>query len=305
MQQPDDLTLLRELAERLLGAPFPFFTGEAPRARLFPGSLPADLPLDLPLPPGSRLIGSAVTPRASRPGARPAGEGFEIVLDAPGAGADTLAFYERALTERGWSAPAAPQIERHGGFTPMPMPPSRIFCRSPRGPWLSVRVSPRSTGPSEVRIHLDTATPGPCAAPRGPLGLPPGADLLPALSAPAGVPLDTLGGGGGGTLWHSNAIAWTEQRVAELEAHFGGQLAAAGWTRRDGGVNGPLAWSTWTLATDADWQGLLFVLEEPVPGRRWLHVRAELQTQAGLGGGAGWTSLGPGGWSGTVGPGGP
>jgi len=99
-------------------------------------------------------------------------------------------------------------------------------------------------------------------------------DILPQLRAPPGVRLVSNGGGSAGSeRASSEATAFTDQGAGELEAYFADQLAAAGWTRFDGGTDGPLAWSTWRLPREGDWQGLLFVLES-AEGRRDLYLRA-------------------------------
>lgn len=290
MQQSEGTAAIRELAERLIGARYPFLPQAAQRARLFPGELPDSLALDLPLPPNSQLIGSASEPASPSPGAPPSGEHINIVVDAPGTADELLGFYERELVARGWFV-APTEVFRPGGFDAMQRPPSRTFCRSPRGPSLSVRVLPLAET-NDIRIQIDTASPGPCANPAGArMGMPVGGQMLPALTAPAGVYMETLSGGGSQSRWSSNATAETDMPAAELEAHFAQQLAAAGWTRRDGGLTGPLAWSIWTSPGDGNWRGYLYVLEEPEPNRRWLHVRAELPGQGWSGGGAtGWVS---------------
>ena len=56
---------LRELAEQLLAPQFAGPGGQLPTIRLLAGELPPDLPLALPMPPGGRLIGSAVRSRAA------------------------------------------------------------------------------------------------------------------------------------------------------------------------------------------------------------------------------------------------
>ena len=283
-QPAEDPALLRELAERLLGAgtpspPPPSPTGGTLRAQLFPGALPPALPLDLPLPPGSRLVGSAVAPSLAGGPDVTRAETIEVVLDAPGAPNEIVAFYEGALAERGWTAasgqgpePGGFQPERPGGFQPSAIPATVFFCPGAAGGWLALVVTPAPGGLSDVRVHLETGFPGPCGGPGGPMRLPPGAELLPPLGAPPGVSVLPGGMGGGSGLWTSVAVALTGRSAAELEAHYARQLAATGWTRLDGGVAGPLAWSTWAVPGEGEWQGFLSVREGPGPNRRVLHV---------------------------------
>lgn len=270
-EEPGAVLAIRELAERLLESRFPTASGTA-HARLLVGAVPDGLPLELPLPPGSKVVGSVIQPAAARPGGRPTGEATDIVLDAPGDAGAIMSFYDEALTPLGWSGPLGGQGFRHGGFVPAPAVPTRTFCRSTQGPWLSVRIVAESGGVSDLRIHVDTAGPGPCANPQG---LPPGAAILPALAAPAGAAMQGLGGSGGAGLWSSSAIAETEASAADLEAHFALQFTAAGWELSDRGRSNRMAWSRWRTAEQGEWRALLMVVEEPEPNQRFMHVRAE------------------------------
>ena len=290
---PDDPALLRELVERLLSPPFPPLPDDTPRLQLLPGALPPNLPLEVPRPPGSRLIGSVLRPSfgPGQFGPGPViGMGAEIVLDVPGAAPEVFALYERELGEQGWTAPPFTRGGRPGGFQPTQQPFGAPLCKGEQGPFVSLTVFPRTNAPSDVRIRVEAAGgPGPCggpfpSGPRPPEG-PPGFDRIPLLTPPAGVVLQTSGFGGGPGRFSSDALAETAMSVAELEAHYAQQLTAAGWTRRDGGVDGPLAWSFWTVPGEGDFQGFLYVLEGPGANRRSLHVEAASATLAGGPGG--------------------
>jgi hypothetical protein len=289
-EQPSEQpTQLRELAKRLLARPFAA-PGESPRTvQLLPGQLPGDLPLDVPLLPGSRIVGSVVhssdqserqtggSDAQALPEVAPGTESV-IVLDTPQAAADVRAFYERELAARGWKA-APHDPFKPSGFQPAQIPFPQVFCQSSVGAWLSVSVLPMTSGLSDVRLSIyANAAGGPCTSFPGQASLlagsPPGAELIPPLYGPEGVHLGPTGGGGGPGRWTSDATISTEQGVAELEAYFARQLQAAGWTRLTGRADGPLAWSTWKVPSEGEWQGLLFVLELPGTDRRELHVQA-------------------------------
>jgi hypothetical protein len=265
-QPGEDPVLLRELAERLLSPP-PDVRGEAPRARLFPGALPPGLEIDLPVPPGVRLIGSV---QRGAPGSKNV-VGVEVVLDAPGTPAEVAAFYQRALGERGWFAPPGGGPPT-GGFQPTAGPLYRMFCAGSAGPFLTLSVYPVRDGPTDVRLSIPTGAPGPCGeTPSRPPHIP--FDLLPALTVPEGVAVTTVTTGPNrpGTV-SSDAIAETGLSPAALEAHFAAQLAAAGWTRVDGGAQGRLAWSAWQVPGEGEWEGFLYVLDGPGAGCRSLHL---------------------------------
>jgi hypothetical protein len=104
---------------------------------------------------------------------------------------------------------------------------------------------------------------------------PPGSDL-PSLRPPPGVSLNELSSGGGGGSWSSNASIKTALPVADLEAHFAAQLAAAGWKRVKGAAAGPLAYSTWTMPGKWERAGFLFVFEAPGEDRRFLTLRVDV-----------------------------
>ena len=285
----EDPALLRELAERLLGSPYPGPPSvELPPARLLPGAIPADLPLMLSLPPGARLIGSVVRPTLSGGPAGPAvSESVEIVLDSADTPAAVLAFYERALPAQGLFVPAAYRAGRPGGFLPtggggMPT----FYCQSERGPFIEIVAVARTGRPTDVRLRIQ-AFPGPCGAPPGPLpSQGPPADPLPPLEAPAGVVVLPGGSGGSPLQRTSDAVAETTLSAAVLEAHYARQLETAGWQRTAGGSSGPLAWSVWRVPQDeadparpgfilapGEREGFLAVLEGPGPERRSLHVQ--------------------------------
>ncbi len=269
-QPGEDPALLRELAERLLSPPPPP-ERDAPRARLFPGALPPGLEFDLPVPPGGRLIGSV---QRDAPGPTNV-VGVEVVLDARGTPAEVAAFYQRALSERGWFAPPSGGPPS-GGFQPTAGPLYRTFCAGSTGPFLNLSVYPVRGGPSDVRLSIAIGAPGPCgeAPPRPPAVSPIPFELLPPLTAPEGVAVTsvTTVPTRPGTV-SSDAIAETDLSPAALEAHFAAQLAAAGWTRVDGAAQGRMAWSAWQVPGAGEWEGLLYVLDGPGAGRRSLHLQ--------------------------------
>lgn len=266
-QQAADAERLRELAERLLTPPLLGPGAEPVTVRLLPGELPADPPFDIALPSGSRVVGSV----ERRSGNTPAGA--TAIVDVPGTAAEILNAYDRELTARGWTE--APGGGPPGGLQPALVPLSRYYCQGAAGPSVSVTVTPRVTGLSDVRLNLDTLFAFQCGFAGG---RPPGADLLPPLTAPAAIRLlpsnpPQPAAGGKPALASSDAIAETDMGVAELEGHFARQLASAGWALLDRGATGPVAWSTWSVPGAGEWLGVLFVLEGPGAGRRAIHVQ--------------------------------
>ncbi|CAA9588619.1 MAG: hypothetical protein AVDCRST_MAG88-4415, partial [uncultured Thermomicrobiales bacterium] len=210
--QPEDATLLRELAERLLTPPSPGPEGEVPTTELLPGRLPDAPALDLPVPPGGRLLGSVVR-RFAPPGV----VSVEAVYDAAGRGQDVAAFYDEELARRGYTpAPFGGPGRPTPGFQPTVTTIYRTFCPPGGAGFLSLTIFPRGERPVDVRARLEGTGPGPCGdggkpgAPPPDRRFPPGLDRLPPLFAPEGVQVQPTGGGGGPNRFSSAAVALTD-----------------------------------------------------------------------------------------------
>jgi len=275
---------LAELAARIISPPYVMPDGSTQTATLHPGALPPNAGFDLPIPPGARLIGSVLRQRTN------ANPSFDTVLDVPGSADDVTSFYERELGKKGLTTPPAPQQMQPGGFQGTAGPAKgSMFCKGDGLPYVSVSVFTRPSAANDVRIHFEPAQTAsaqqfmgsPCSQKGGPpQGMP--AQRLPALRAPDGVLLQASGSSMGGARQQSDAVATTPKTAAELESFFAQQLAAAGWTRVAGGANTPLAFSTWKVPGDGDWQGVLIVIEMPAKDRRSLMLRAESPTGYGF-----------------------
>jgi hypothetical protein len=271
---------LAELAARLIAPPYPQPDGSTQTVTLHPGALPANAGFDLPIPPSAHLVGSVLRQRTN------ANPSFDAVLDVPGNADDVTSFYERELGKKGLTTPPIQQQTQPGGFQGSVGPTKgSMFCKGDGLPYVSISVFSRLNAPNDVRVHFEPAqAPGaqqfmgsPCSQKGGP---PPAmtAQRLPALRAPDGVVLQPSGASFGGPRQQSDAVATTSKTAAELESLFAQQLAAAGWTRVAAAANTPLAFSTWKVPGDGDWQGVLIVLEMPAKDRRSLMLRAESPT---------------------------
>jgi hypothetical protein len=265
----------RELAEKLLTPPYPLPDGSDPSIKLYPGALPDEPKVELAIPADMRLVGSAV-----RSAGGPAG--VEIVLESKLGREQARAALERGFLTDGWTAAAAGSNTGIGD--PFNMQPPLLFCRSEAGPLAFVQILGRAGQPVDLRIQVQqlpaAARDHPCAAGAsqpGPMDGPHkfGGGRLPMLRAPEGVGLEMMGGGGPPWRQTLEAEANTDRGVVDLEATFAEQLAAAGWNRQDGGAQGPIAWSTWSIPGDGGWRGFLLVSDSPVSGMRTVLVRAE------------------------------
>jgi hypothetical protein len=137
-----------ELAQRLL------------EGDLVVGRLPDDVRGELPLPPRASVLGGLDWTRGTK------GSGTRVVLDAPGAAADVVAFYVRELPPRGWTV----DVVRSGPETGTPPTNAGAgFCRN-GGRWLFVEVSTRPSGMNDVRLAVENPyPPRPCTARPTPL----------------------------------------------------------------------------------------------------------------------------------------
>jgi hypothetical protein len=273
-----------ELAQRLLALPYVGAGGQAPTLQLLPGQLPADLPLTVPIPPGGRLVGTVV--RASSNG-----NNVDVVLDAPGTAAQVQRFFQEQLQAQGWAPPPNFGGPGGGGFQTSVAIANRYYCHGSSGPSLMLAVYSPQNGPNDVRLNLNTSGFGPCNPPSGGVTMYPASpspDQIPTLYPPEGVtvevtsgagppPMRPLGAPGGSAFTQrgSEAVAETALSLAELEAYYAQQLAAAGWVRVDGRADGPLAWSTWSV-NQGKGRGFLSVLDAAGANRRALYVRVEL-----------------------------
>ena len=262
-EQADEAEQLRELAERLLensyGSPGP----SPPTVRLLPGNVPPDLPLTVLVPPGGRLIGSMVQGPS---GMQPAST--VVLVDAPGEPLEITSFYERAFEEQGWVL--QPSSTPPGGFQAIETNAS-AFCQPAGSIRATIIVTPRTDGRGDARIFLREG-PGPCGTLPAPF--PPGASLVPQLQGWEGMRLQPVGAVmSGPNHWGSASIAFTDESPGSLEAFFAPQLEAAGWVRRAGRADGPLAWSQWQIPMASDWQGLLLVYEGPREHQRTFTVQ--------------------------------
>ena len=102
---------------------------------------------------------------------------------------------------------------------------------------------------------------------------------LPALSLPPDAsPVYISSPVGLGTHAATGATLRTDMSVADLEAFVAEQLIAAGWTRRGGGSEGLLAWSSWAVPEREGWRAFLTAVAEPESHIRYL--RLELRSPA-------------------------
>jgi len=260
---------------RLMGRGFGF-PDDTP-TRLLVARLPDPLPVPIPLPDGARVVGSQIF-----------GSVATIVLDADLTEGQVLDFYRERLEADGWTLPEQQPGMHGGGFAPTWRTPALLYCRSARGPSLSVQATASEGGPTDVRLNLNTAPRQSPCAPQPRHGR---RNLLPTLTPPAGARQMPQGGGGGSDSYYSNATVRTDLDPSALGTHYAAQLGDAGWTAQGEGHEGPVAWSAWTFqdGDGEEWRGLLFALRRPEAGGAYVvYLRAD--ASAGDAASGGWSS---------------
>lgn len=243
-------TIPRSLALRLLTPAF-WSDADPQQMQLLVGQAPDAWPADIPLPDHSRIVGSLMrNPRM-----------IEVVIDSDLDPAAVLQFYRDRLGATGWTAP---HTRRHtGGFMHGYNRPRQaaLFCRSKRGPSLEVSAARAKDESTDVRLHLLT---DPQHSPCGQMDHARDTfELIPMLLPPTGSHQQGGGGGGGSDRVYSSATLESDLDLPTIMAHYVEQLTAADWTTVAQGIDGPMAWSTWTWQDQEGepWQGLFFVMQ--------------------------------------------
>jgi hypothetical protein len=286
----DDMLAVRTLAERLLSLPHDS-DAEAEPARVLPGALPDDLPCPVPIPEGVTVIGSVSYPPVQSAYDQ-RGRRVTILFDTPLQPEDVMAYYHGRLCADGWvdrSKDVETARATAGGFrfVDPPRRMGRLFCRSEQGPALWVFAAATRDADTQVHLEVDMTTRhSPCRTPPQPPSHWQPPLSLPTLRYPAdATPVAGTWGTAGSSAQsaHAAAIVRTGHDLAALTAHIEEQLAAAGWTRERGGIEGALAWSVWSVA-DAHgfpWRGVLYIAWRPDQENQFmLHLAADYMGEA-------------------------
>jgi hypothetical protein len=282
---------LNELASSLLAYPSPtIFFQQKLKVQLLPGQLPSVPPLSLPVPPSGRLVGSAVYRLNNEEIAF-----VDILLQVPEPAEDVMSFYKRSLVGIGWKMEQSQALPP--GFHDMkigefPVVISQNFCQEKlTQAWqnLSVGVFSPKDEPNNVRISLVTQAlkkklgvnySVACDRPSQPERSEQvnASNLLPSLSAPEGVDLQTTGSCGRGASDASiSTVAKTNKDAVELEAAIASQLESAGWKRLTAHAEKSLAWSIWLLPAPGKWQGVLLAIQSPQQNQYLISVQVTSQ----------------------------
>lgn len=240
--------------------------------------LPKELPPDIPLPEGSRVLGTLIRWP----------EYATSVLDVDLPAEQVLDFYRERMQAAGWQESELLKGLRPGGFTHpgLGLDTRATFCRSSRGPGLTVIAQPR--GDASTDLHLEIDLSGQTCAQQTRMGRMMGRgmgmqEMIPRLDPPPGGRQMPNGGGGGIDGYHMNATLELDapMDLAKLAAHYATQLERAGWMRDTEEQSGPIALNTWTFRDEDNQpgQGFFFVLGMPSQKQHYmLHIRVDSGT---------------------------
>ncbi len=270
----DREALMRELFVRLST-----FPGD-PRVynpRILVSQTPEGLPAEISFPANSRVLGTLIR----------GPEDATIVVDVELSPAQVLEFYRERMKVASWQELAMPEGIHRGGFMHSSVANAleRItFCRSSRGPSLTVTAYPRETDETKTDLRLELDTTGKQCTQQAKMRRmhrPPTYNLIPPLLPPAGARQQGGGGSSGGDSFHSSASLSLDKEmdITELASHYNTQLESGGWTRSDAGNSGPFGWSTWTFRDEdsAPWYASFIIMKMPVQQFEYtLQVQANL-----------------------------
>lgn len=244
--------LLQALALRLLGKDFPD-DSKPESVQIIVGRLPDQLPVEVPLPENSRILGSYVNLQWQT---------IYIEFDTDLPVNSIFDFYRERLLSSGWHSPETPMSL--GGFYPNLSTNRAIFCRSHRGPSLSIYAStlPHQLTQVSLGINSDLNNRS-CAKISSYRGLYEFYELIPNLTPPVNAKQFGLQGGSGNENANSRTMLETDLDLLSVMSHYQTQLEQVGWTCFEQGHGETFAWSTWRLSNqkEENWYGLFFVFK--------------------------------------------
>ena len=191
--------------------------------------LPKELPPDIPLPEGSRVLGTLIR----------GPEYATSVLDVDLPAEQVLDFYREHMQAAGWQESELLKGLRPGGFTHqgLGLDTRATFCRSSRGPGLTVIAHPRENISTDLRLEIDLS--GKSCAQQARISRMTGRgmvmeEMIPRLDPPPGGKQMLNQGGGGLNGYHMNATLELDapMDLAKLAAHYATPLKRRGTPER-------------------------------------------------------------------------
>lgn len=244
--------LLQALALRLLAKGFPG-DSKPESVQIIVGRLPEQLNFEVPLPENSRILGSYVNLDWHN---------ICIEFDTDLPPESLFNFYRERLLSSGWHSPEIPRPR--GGFHVNLSTNRALFCRSHRGPSLSIYAStlPHQLTQVSLAINSDPNNRS-CAKTSSSRDLYEGYELIPSLTPPVNSKQFGQQSSSGGDNANSRTMLKTNLDLLSVIAHYQTQLEQVGWTCFEQGHGESLAWSTWRFCDQEEesWYGLFFVFK--------------------------------------------
>lgn len=252
-ENPDsNEALLQALALRLLAKEFPG-DSKPESVQILAGRLPDQLTVEVPLPENSRILGSYVNLQWQT---------IYIEFDTDLPVNRIFDFYRERLLSSGWHSPEIPKPRV--GFHPNLSTNRALFCRSQRGPSLSIYAStlPHQLTQVSLGINSDPNNRS-CAKIASSRDLYEGYELIPSLTPPVNSKQFDQQSGSSGDNANSRTMLETNLDLLSVTAHYQTQLEEVGWTCFEQGHGEALAWSTWRFRDQEEesWYGLFFVFK--------------------------------------------
>jgi hypothetical protein len=245
--------LLQALTLRFLAKEFPG-DSKPESVQLLVGRLPNQLPVEVPLPENSQIIGSYVNLDWHN---------ISIEFDTDLSPESILNFYRERLLSSGWHSPEIP-TRPLGGFHVKESTNRALFCRSHRGPVLSIYVSTVQNPLTQVSLNINSDPNNiSCVKLSRSRNLYEGYELIPNLTPPVNGKHFGQQSGGGGDNANSRAMLETNLDLLSVMVHYQTQLEEVGWACFEQGHGESLAWSTWRFLDQEEesWYGLFFVFK--------------------------------------------
>jgi uncharacterized protein YraI len=243
------------------------------------GLLPAELPITLTVPQTATVIGGVVRTGDFA--------GSQLFL-ATGSAADALLVAVRQqLLDQGFTSP--PQGQTPGGssqlFLSSDSTTPDLLCSPDETLAVTVNAVVLADGATAVAISTN-----PVAGFGGPCGADPagdGSEIFDALPQLLPPPQAQVRGSGVGSSSGTDGFSVTAEAeiesaltVAELTAHYTGQLAETGWAQVAESQTDALAWSAWSFVdgNDNGWNATFYIVQQGgEPGSYVATLRAENQ----------------------------
>ncbi|MEM9922204.1 MAG: hypothetical protein AAF915_00360 [Cyanobacteria bacterium P01_D01_bin.50] len=252
----DNEMVPRQIVERLLRLNrIDFYRGG--KSQLIIGKLPDKLPVEIPQPLESQVLGSIIRGEYS----------YEIALDTPQSAAQVKSFYQNQLTDKGWKQQEDMSPKRAFAISASDIDENLNYCKSEKGPLLTLNLNQSENTPTEVSISLNTNESG--SSCRFLIrGLPFNFAKTPILKPPANTKVIPKPiGGFSSEMSNSMATLETQLNLQQLNQHYMNQMQKAGWEKMPDTKNTQTTLSMWLLK-DKDnlkWQGIMSI--KPVEGK--------------------------------------